>query len=163
MTHTKSEQIVREAVIQAVPEILELKDGCLMMIWWINSPYEYPPDEKRTEFTSRTMRDNGRVDEKYQQIIEDNVTGTVFSLGRPIRLADILYTIGVVQKRASYYVEVGSGRFIKSEHQRGINEDGSANSRDTDTGIYYNLRADSLSEQSDETIHFLAELFSKGE
>lgn len=50
----------------------------------------------------------------------------------PITLADVIYAIGKIQKRSSYYLEVGSGRFVKSENL------GNDTSRDTDTGVYWN-------------------------
>jgi len=84
---------VREAIVKAVPEIMELKDGCLVKVWWLaylaDIQQGQEPDEI-VQFSSRTMRGNGPVEGKYHGVIEDNVTGIVEILGRPITLDDIL-------------------------------------------------------------------------
>lgn len=94
-------EAILEAIIQevhrAVPEILELKEGCLMNVWWLKHFADIisgaEPDEV-VSFTERTMKNNGHVQGKYWAIIEDNVMGVVEILGRPITLADILIAIG---------------------------------------------------------------------
>lgn len=85
---------IREACVKANPDIMKLVDGCKIKIWWMENPNErlkYP--DEVCDFTSRSMSDNGKVDDEYHQIIEDNVTGTIKILGRKIGLADVLLAI----------------------------------------------------------------------
>lgn len=151
MTRATALRAVREAVIKAVPEILELKFGCVVNNFL-----------KGTAVILKVHKYEGEsdcYDVAYYELPEMVVERTPFNnweiLGRPITLADVLLAIGFVQKRSSYYCEVGTGRFIKSKK---IDLD---TSKDTDTGIYWNLRKDSIEEQEDSTLSFLAELLDK--
>lgn len=110
MTRTQSEQIVREVVIQAVPEIGEECSNCK---WERSDGYVH----KSTRIGNRWCRK------------------TVTS--RPIRLADVLLAMEKAGYRESF-----------------------TSLLDLEWSGCWNLRADSLSEQSPETLQFLAELLT---
>jgi hypothetical protein len=132
--------IVREACIRSNPDIVELKDGCIIKIWWIDYLQDIKngkdPDEI-TAFCERSMRDNGYVDGYYRGVIEDNVTGTIEILGRPIRLADVVLAITEIRDATKtekidwYYTHVAG---------------------------WWNLSTDDLSRQSPHTLKLLADL-----
>lgn len=141
MTRTKSEQIVIKAVIKAVPEIMELKFGCEM---------------RRMDFLLKYVgKNNGQhallITGKQELLFVDKIEEAVEILGRPIRLADVLLAI------QETHIELA-----KVNHET-LRITPTAEKVTVKGYGFWNLRADSLSEQSDETIHFLAELFSKGE
>lgn len=120
-SRTQSEQIVREVVIQAVPEIISKECFCGKRI----KKGEVGYDDCDAFI--------GNIKEDFEE--------------RPIRLADVLLAIG--EKYGNHVLEFSGTKTCSLEAARIIPQ--------------WNLRADSLSEQSDETVHFLAELFSKGE
>jgi hypothetical protein len=154
--------LIREKCIEANAEILALNFGCELerpgstrhyrvieeMGWggnkdqiWINSvPFgamPFPrPDEEAIE--RREITDNNGEQWKI--------------IGRPIRLADVLLTIGQVNIAININ---GMGAFCKYHIWHGEIELWSLNN-----GLPWNLRADDLNEQSDECIAFLADLLA---
>lgn len=164
---------VRAKVIEAVPEILHTKPGCVIQ------HLEYPDDDDRNYVIvaecglcsrHKTLRgceksdgecdiDDGRYavspggeydDFGYMpaDVKTEDLDGVKWRIiGRPIRLADVLVAMqGKDKPVQSVGVEI-NGRFLD------CNEDM------TEWHILeprWNLRADSLDEQSPETIEFLA-------
>lgn len=137
-------EIVREVCIKANPQIMTLEGGCIVKIWWIDHLADIragkEPDEI-SSFCERSMSNNGHVEGQYWGIIEDNVTGTIEILGRPIRLADVLLAIAskdIMPILTLYRDDVTIDYHHKSAE--------------------WLLRADDLSQQSPDTLIFLAEL-----
>ena len=94
-------QQLKERIYALNPELKELTEGCRIKIWWLDNPDEREADEEAV-FSERSMRDNGGVDGKYKQIIEDNVCGTVEIIGHPIHLEHVLRAIGDIQDRCMF-------------------------------------------------------------
>lgn len=145
MTRDKSINIVKEACVKANPEILELKFGC---------------EIKSKHTTLRYVgKDKGQIalivengDAKNALMIVDKL-GDVEILGRPIHLADVLLTMRDVDAEKIWGVDVSSGEFFGQSMS-----DGSPIYK---KGAQWNLRKDSLINQSDETLSFLAQLLEK--
>ena len=128
----KNLETIRAAAIKANPEIVELKFGCQVQ--------RYEGDEIDTlcSITSPGLRGRHAVRFiRFPSVVHYDfvcATGEVESwkiIGRPIRLADVLLAL----KEQRGYLGV---TILEKEH--------------------WNLRADSLEEQSDECIAFLADL-----
>lgn len=143
MTPSQQLQEIKEACIAANPEIMELAEGTRVNIWWIDRPQDRSndPDEINVlVFEDRNgWRDNGIYDGEYRSCIEDNTTGYYKILGRPIRLADIVF---VYSKNGWNSTEEWSKALMQL-----INE--------------YNLLKDDLSLQDPATISFIHSLISK--
>lgn len=130
-------QFIREKCIAANPEIVELKCGCEASDRygndWVYNGWEWWGKEK----------------------LMKNIGTELAIVGRPIRLADVLLAIhgryhhgDVVDVRI-----LPSGTFQKMYT-------GTVMPGDWDYGPVWNLRADDLEKQSEETINFLAELLT---
>lgn len=121
---------VREAVIKAMPEVLELKFGCEILVETSRAGIQ------KTTITN-FMSAGGFMTLNFGPILEGKITEI---LGRPIRLADVLLAI---------------------EHQinnislNGPIFDRAAEIPMADILNRWNLRKDSLEDQSEETIEFL--------
>lgn len=149
-TTNKNYDIVRQAVIKAVPEILELKFGCEVVdvnakkhrimglaVKTLHTNYD-------TYITSCSSLSVG------QRVTDEIHTGQIEKiLGRPIRLADVL--LATQRKTGMGDVMINSlGGF-------GVFEKG----KWMDVAMpRYNLSKDSLEDQSEETWAFLADLLS---
>lgn len=144
---------IREACIAVNPEIMELSETSRVNIWWIDTPKDRPedPDEENVlVFEDRNgWRDNGEWEGRYRCCIEDNVTGYYEILGRPIRLADVLLAIGKDESDVAWKSDVTIPRW-KIIH-----------SDITGSASGWNLRKDSLEEQSEETLSFLSSLITR--
>jgi hypothetical protein len=145
---------IKAKIQELCPDVMELKWGCKFL--YGDKKAEYPAVFECWISRNDIVRALDLVFTQQKQIHLNNVKFEI--LGSPITLAVVLRAIGKHLKRADYYVEVGSGRFIKSVRDKGVNEDGSENSRDTDTGIYWNLEHDTYDQQSEETKAFIGSL-----
>lgn len=163
MERNQAIQIVREACIAANPEILELKFGCEIKL--DGQPYKvlyYDQDGKsfdgeNIEFYGKTLElysPEGEVS-KYSDEEEDLImpkTDEIEILGRPIHLADIL--VACDKANRNIYVH-RTGIIIDFDIIRTLQDK-------RESGAEWNLRADSLTKQTTETLLFLAELVDKG-
>jgi hypothetical protein len=133
MTNEKI-QLIREKCIAANSEIMQLKFGCEVI-------------SGKTQFRILAIKDGVGLYETDHGTIGDFTRNTIFDeiLGRPIRLADVLLASG-----CNTYT-VPKDRF----HSGDLLFSG-----DWQTGgqIVWNLRADDLEKQSEETISFIYEL-----
>lgn len=141
MTLTKQQQIeaIRAACVAANPEIVELKFGCAFL--WkekLNDKEEYAALfenwKSRTDDTIRCLMTLGQ-----QGIVEKS--HIVKILGRPIHLADILL--------AMWIGEFDSEAALKIEQEK-VHQ----------LVVMWNLRKDSLEDQSPETISFIHHLLT---
>ncbi|UPJ35837.1 hypothetical protein IVB45_02155 [Bradyrhizobium sp. 4] len=134
---TKLDQ-VRAAIIKAVPEIVELKFGCQVLVdgevmiatYWNTSNDSldvYAPEQQ--ELLHHTFN----LYPKEYEI-----------LGRPIRLADCLVAIDQRCRGDNFATVASNGWF----HYGG-------------TRAFWNLRTDDLSQQSPECISFLHDLLTR--
>lgn len=166
---TREEKLahIRSECIRANPEIKELKNGCLINIWWMDKIEDRPNDPDETcEFTDRTMRDNG-MGFRGIQIIEDNVCGEVEIIGRPIRLADVLLAI---RKKVPYedsYMVMLDGAFCTEEGD-GMETMVRPIFKLVDVGkerrqskpVIWNLLKDDTNLQDDPTVDFLFDILN---
>lgn len=126
--------IVREAVIKAVPEIMELKFGC-----FVEFTGKYMITAVKNDHTHDPHVD--LVNEKGQ--IEELVTVDILEiLGRKIGIADILVAIKKSPKCDTYWEYEAASNLTW-----GLNE--------------WNLLSDSLEDQSPECLQFLAGLLAE--
>jgi len=130
-------QFIREKCIAANPEIVELKFGCLLNN--IHRP-SYPITMFLWKVGEQVMTFHPQFD---QELVKDMHSLEIF--GRPIRLADVLLAIGC----NSYTVPKDRFRDGNSLYSGDWNANGQ---------IMWNLRADDLEKQSQETVDFLYEL-----
>ena len=150
-------ETITKAVHKAVPEILELKFGCeLLREEHPGRHYKVIEDLGWGANTNKIWINSvpfGSMDlprEIEKDIITDRNGEKWRILGRPIRLADILETI---EKTLEDCVVNTQGHLLelKSQTETGlITHEG--------TGIYWNLLNDDLTQQSPETLEFLAKL-----
>jgi len=142
---------VREAVIQAVPEILELKEGCEVRIWRKNNTEPWSatvilPCVGIGYWYCVAFHDTfpkiGKITTFHQS--KDRIK----ILGRPICLADVLLAIGPSTKNRGPVYCTSEGVLIDFNNR----EEG---------GAIWNLHEDDLSKQSPECIEFLASLLTK--
>lgn len=148
-------EIVRKAVISAVPEIVELKFGCRVLY---GKKHEYSATvENWFSKSDKTLR---VLDHTFRQqsILKEEDCKV---LGRDIRLADVLVTVMettpfkldvVCESKATLYVR---DRNLYGQSALLEKLDKKTGGR---RGVEWNLREDSLEKQSQETISFLAEL-----
>lgn len=139
LTHEARIHLIREKSIAANPEIVEEKLGC--RIWQDGKVYVLAiPVEEQGEIEPMGKDSEGE-DIWY-------MPGTRV-LGRPIRLADVLLVIGSRGVDAMPDVLVSdTGLIVTHNADRKLNN----------KGLHWNLRADDLEKQSEETINFLYEL-----
>lgn len=142
-------QLVREACIKANPEIVELQQGCFVKDFLrgtleMLAKYEIAGE---TPVYDYVFRGEDEVS------VARSPRGNWDILGRPIRLADVLLVIG------NKYSIQGSGHFMwyggQVDEGIGWNEVWGDGQRRV-----WNLHRDDLTEQSDETLSFLAGLLS---
>ena len=136
---TNKLQAVREAVISAVPSILELEFGCEVEdgtgVW-------------------KVIRDNGDVVDAWNGTQICSLNKLEFKvLGRPIRLADVLAAIHRKCGNGSFYVDA-AGNFWRTG---GFSEEPLM-----PHGVLWDLLHDDLNEQAPETISFLYEILCTG-
>lgn len=146
MTREQSINIVKEACVKANPEILELKQNCFVKDFLkgtleILAKYEI---EGETPVYDFVFRGEGEVS------VARSPRGNWDILGRPIRLADVLLAI---QKKDTLENPININTY---GHLELCGEEQIVLSRTT-----WNLRADSLTDQSDQTLLFLAQLLEK--
>jgi hypothetical protein len=131
-------KIIREKCVVANPEIVELKPGCEVMVGDKNpKPLRHTIYEVNLEgiyfaYLNRPFPADLEANDFYDCEFAGETKG-VQILGRPIRLADVLLTLH--QFRGSFNHDIDM-----VERSR------------------WNLRADDLEKQSEETINFLAVL-----
>ena len=168
MTTTEAEKVVREACIAANPEIMEFKFGCLVKVSFGDDPNlrdatllekgedmfdSFPGggDHEQTYVPYEVVY----LDEPYTdcpQTLDTRENGNwliIEIIGRPIRLADVMNAIYESDNIRIVGVS-GGGRFLEWQ---------SNGDCFTETEIVWNMLKD-LSDQSDETKLFLAELLS---
>ena len=145
MTTQDKINLIREKCIAANPEIVELKFGCVVLsdsslhrvkgpiIGRDNTKY-YPYFE--TMWGGFSVDGNGKPISPHIEI-----------LGRPIRLADVLLTMELAE--GNYHMVNPFGEFYYYE-ETGTTWRG--------TNFCWNLRADDVEKQSEETISFLYDL-----
>lgn len=129
--------IVRDAVIRAVPEIVELKFGCQIEkdgeIYSLAVETDYGIFEKTLEGYWMCVSQSGQA-VSLSKGVRTNV------LGRPIRLGDVLVAI---DDKVNSWDFVCHANGVMTFHR---------------TEAKWNIRNDSLEAQSPETISFLADL-----
>lgn len=152
MERQKAIQIVREACIAANPKILELKWGCEIK----GNP---KTEDAEVVFTVTEYGHSNFVQVMYQEDGHPKFSsfgenaGFVI-LGRPIHLADVLLSMPGYSP---------GERIMGVDHEGTFVEWGKNSSFEYVKNIpQWNLRADSLTEQTTETLLFLAELLGKG-
>lgn len=137
---------LKEVIQQANPEIMELKFGCEVTFGGelhvvIKQPDYYNKNELMT-ICGQYIRD-WEVLPKGKEI-----------LGRPIRLADVLFTSAITKAIVSdYLIITDAGAFIIGKALGGFTV--------PETDIHWNLKDDNLDHQSDETKQFLIDLLVK--
>lgn len=161
MNHQQKLEAVRKACIKANPEIVELKFGCEFYqkhrkTGEVLSDAVYVfvgrgIDVRETSFclTNRYAGDAiGCYDgyASYEVQSEKNMAGYIEIIGRPIRLADVLLALNRKSNTSGYWAVDTTGAWLDMRKSvRHIMSE-------------WNLRKDSLDEQSEETISFLYEL-----
>lgn len=141
-THIKN---IREACVSANPEIMELKFGCR---------FKFPSDKYGVFLNDKEWKkakflvDLPLLAPHYDELFWDDMVD-VEILGRPIRLADIL--LATEQKWVTFYSASLSSFGKKTKSEGAV--------------LYqiiqkWNLRKDSLEDQSDECVAFISSLLT---
>lgn len=145
-TREENEQIIREACIEANPEIMELKFGCEVKTG------DYNPETGMyiCHFFKASYIKFPRYD--VPQALNDS-EHKLEIIGRPIRLADVLLTISWYgkEKNVTYFPGTNVADFIIKIRDVAY--------RPNDGGCIWYLKGD-LHDQSDDTLSFLAGLLS---
>lgn len=156
MTRQENLKIVREAVVRAVPEIMELKFGCEIALKKPLSNFGQKIVERFGDSTWKLDDNNFRFVGERGWIDAYDILffrkENVEILGRPIHLADVLVAVEEhikAQWLTSAFPDETIGNFQPYLENTGMN-----------TMKQWNLRADSLDQQSDETLEFLAKLLA---
>ena len=137
-------EAIREACIQANPEIVELKFGCEV--------YRGAKEGQR-EFISGRFNDTIALTciSQFGDFLPIEVPTALIPqwkiIGRPIRLADVLVAILEHPEK-----KIREKKWSNLRKMLGYDEEGNHEY------IHWNLRKDSLDDQSDATIDFLFEL-----
>lgn len=136
MTTQDKLQAIREKCIKANPEIVELKPGCSVI-------YGSEPDEPRPVVIGQPYTvEFGKVFNPWNR---DDGGELVEVLGRPVTLADVLLAIGISERAHAFNLDVyGGWAFMFWSRKDGYSKN-----------VKYDLRADSLEDQSPETIDFI--------
>lgn len=147
-------QAVRAAIIKAVPEIVELKFGCEVLL---------------LRQTKKSTLLNFSEKDRYVEVFRNKDGSTLHGdmeivsqiLGRPIRLSDVLVTLEKENPR--YPVVVTQEGYLVGTYRGNM---GSCANPFNFKGWYettqiWNLRQDDLSKQSPECIHFLHTLLAE--
>ena len=125
-------QFVKSKVIEAVPEIMELKLGCKIL--WRTFVWSFVGKNYAGNFI--LYSDFGSQTKVISEKMMDFEIGCK-NLGRPIRLADVLITAIPKSGSLNFLIQDGHAEEILKS---------------------WNLSKDSLDDQSEETINFLANL-----
>lgn len=180
---TKLEQ-VRAKVIEAVPEIMELKFGCHVLYESHNQKHEAIINgiNQATTDSKSLMRkygchstiDSFSVDTfttthnypyvtdaltytEYKEMMEHRVPIKQI-LGRPIRLADVLIAIAVAEARDKmHWFEINAHGEMEWKESRFSSRWNEPQDRRV-AKCSWNLHKDSLDDQSEETINFLHDI-----
>jgi hypothetical protein len=147
MTRQENIKLIREACIEANPAIMELKPGCYVRDFF-----------KGTSIVMAIEKDAAGKDcydifltEGDPELIWQQPRGDLEVLCRSIRLTDILVAIQSRNLKQMFFIdqEGGFGTVMPGEPPKLVS-------------VFkgWNLYADSLDEQSDEALTFLAELLS---
>lgn len=153
----RAEQLaaIRQKCIEANPEIVELKFGCALLRPSSGRPYKVIEDMtwgantkevwiNSVPFGSMSLPLRVNKEEALRGIPDDN--GEVWRIiGRPIRLADVLLAMGMRRPMRGMIYCTSDGVLIDFENRK-------------ESGAVWNLRADDLDQQSDETISFIHSL-----
>ena len=147
-------EIIRKACVKANPSIMDLVFGCEIKLDNKKNAVLYYEkggssfDGENTEYYEGALclySEEGEFltygDESEYKMPKIN---DIEILGRPIRLADVLLAVGFKTKKMNYFHSVDK-------------EDHLCLGNWVDT-VRWNLRKDSLTDQSPETINFLAEI-----
>lgn len=142
-------QEIREKCVAANPEIAELKFGC-----WVK--YRNEELDRRTIALAREFEQDGflfvpvmpfgKVQDSWEVYCPE--IRTLEIIGRPVRLADVL--LAMLDNYMAPNIGLGTGSdgdclwWFDKEHSK--------------AAILWNLRADDLEQQSDETISFIHSL-----
>jgi hypothetical protein len=152
-------ELIRKKCIEANPEIVELKEGCLVDMKGLSHTIFGKDAGKFMAYLNRPFREDLLANDFYDCEFPEGADG-VTVIGRPIGLADVLLTIfsnETWKKTKKIPCILDSGRFY-------LITEGIEPPEDTkleDAGhITWNLRKDDLNEQSEETISFLASLLA---
>lgn len=134
--------LIREKIVAAVPEIMELKFGC----------------EIKREGASKREFFVGQFGDEFSIVrIDDKGAWIPFTipwppksqhfeiLGRPIRLSDVLVAIGKQGKTFPFSIGFTRGDFISIIPENGTSKQHAV----------WNCRKDSLDDQSPETLQFI--------
>lgn len=158
LTHQQRLEAIRQKIVEANPEIMELKFGCwlwmnatnlaqpLMKLCYINNPIEYPDGNAGCRF----IDEKGNV-KFFHDMHEWDITGDepeydVEIIGRPICLADVL----LAASKVKLFVASNGGLCQWTEDENRYGE--------MRAFALWNLRKDSLDAQSEECISFLHSL-----
>lgn len=155
---------IRRECIKANPEIMELKLGCNIKMFGDSKSEAvilYPHSPEINSPFCTVLCTNGDPTKSFNgNYIMHEVDVSSYEgwkiLGRPIRLADVLLAISHQSYFIGTSIREGYGCWYKTEKD----ENGDWNSELIGCPEIYswNLRTDSLTEQSDETLQFLADL-----
>jgi|SRR5690348_11871413 len=143
---------IREKCIEANPEIVELKFGCLIRSkagtehFIVSGPIDKYPYQEGDFWTTRGITDEGR----HQGYILNRKDISEI-IGHPVRLADVLLAIGSGVSGTSVDA---TGQFMRWNIPEKKDWDGYWAYQDAD----WNLRDDDLEKQSPETVEFLYSL-----
>lgn len=86
MTHEEKRTAVRQKIVEACPELMELTNGCFIEVAWSDDQEGI----ELIEFNDRYMSDNGN-----NTVIEDSLVGDVVRvIGHQIRLEHVLRALG---------------------------------------------------------------------
>lgn len=136
---------IRQKVIEAVPEIMELKFGCVVL--------NEVGIEERVLWSQESWKKGGKDVQLEGTAVAIHESELKEIIGRPIRLADVLAAIRATGDPAKYYSGITClGNFTEYFNERTVWRD------ENKRPISWNLLKDDLDHQSPETLSFLYEL-----
>lgn len=140
---------VREAVIKAVPGIMELKFGCHIKVNLSEGGGEIATAIGKTpHLVHWTWAEHH---ENKGSFVGTEMDDRIIILGRPIRLADVLLAIRLCRHEVTFDFQIEPQNFAIC-----------CDTLEEDTRVvFWNLHKDDLSLQSEETIDFLYSLIIK--
>ncbi|HEY1757932.1 MAG TPA: hypothetical protein VGG72_21360 [Bryobacteraceae bacterium] len=134
--------LIRQKCIEANPDIVELKEGCIVHVNELSHTVFGKDGGKFMAYLNRPFPDDLLVNDFYDCEFSEG-TDEIRIIGRPIRLADVLLAA------------IGKGLAVNTIGVFMSDEEGIMPHT---FRAAWNLRKDDLNEQSEETINFLAEL-----
>lgn len=160
----KNLELVREKVIGAVPEIASLvapSELPLPIRYDSMGQYFWGPNDEMVAMLRGWGRIQYEDDAETKQDEVGKYVASIVNLGRPIRLADVLLAIQAEEARRNEDIEkrlkeLGGTPVVKYPLFYQVMM--IITRRQMDGKDFWNLRADSLESQSEETINFLADL-----